>query len=48
MYVTWKRFLKYYAIKYVWSAVGTKGRVCDSKRNPFVSQDTVIVDRADR
>ena len=44
VYVTWKRGLRYYTIKYVWSAVGTKGKICDSKRNPFVAQDTVIVE----
>lgn len=44
VYVTWKRGLKYYALKYVWSAVGKKGSVCDKKRNLFVSQDTIILD----
>lgn len=44
VYVTWKRFLKYYALKYVWSAVGTKGKICDKKRNPFASQDTIILE----
>ena len=44
VYVTWKRGLRYYSLKYVWSAVGDKGRVCDSRRNPFVAQDTVIVE----
>lgn len=44
VYVTWKRFLRYYALKYVWSAVGTKGSVCDRKRNPFVAQNTIILE----
>jgi hypothetical protein len=44
VYVTWKRALRYFTLKYVWSAVGTKGRVCDKKRNPFVAQDTVILE----
>lgn len=44
VYLTWKRGLRYYTLKYVWSAVGQKGRVCDSKRNPFVAQDTVILE----
>ena len=44
VYVTWKRGLRYYTIKYVWSAVGTKGKTCDQKRNPFVAQDTTIVE----
>jgi hypothetical protein len=42
VYVTWKRGLKYYALKYVWSAVGVVGNVCAKKRNPFVAQDTII------
>jgi hypothetical protein len=44
VYVTWKRFLKYYALKYVWSAVGTKGVTCDKKRSPFAAQDTIILE----
>lgn len=44
VYLTWRRGLRYYALKYVWSAVGTKGKTCDSKRNPFVAQDTVILE----
>lgn len=44
VYVTWKRGLRYYTLKYVWSAVGKKGSVCDSKRNPFVAQDTIVVE----
>ena len=43
VYVTWKRTLRYYTLKYVWSAVGKKGSVCDQKRNPFVAQNTIIV-----
>lgn len=44
VYVTWKRFMRWYSIKYVWSAVGPKGAMCHRKRNPFRAQDTVIVD----
>jgi hypothetical protein len=44
VYVTWKRGLRWYTLKYVWSSVGTKGMVCDRKRNPFVAQDTVILE----
>jgi len=43
VYLTWKRGLRYFTLKYVWSAVGQVGRTCDSKRNPFVAQDTVIL-----
>lgn len=44
VYLTWKRGLRFYALKYVWSGVGDKGRICDSKRNPFVAQDTIIME----
>lgn len=44
VYVTWKRALRWYTLKYVWSAVGIKGKVCDRKRNPFVAQDTIILE----
>jgi hypothetical protein len=43
MYVTWKRGLKWYSIKYVWSTVGQVGLTCDRVRNPFVVQDTVVL-----
>jgi hypothetical protein len=44
VYVTWKRGLRWYTIKYVWSAVGAKGATCDRRRNPFVAQDTQILE----
>jgi Protein of unknown function (DUF3047) len=43
VYLTWKHTLKWYTLKYVWSSVGQRGAVCDRKRNPFVAQDTVIL-----
>ena len=43
-YVTWKRGLRYYTVKYVWTASGTKGAVCGQKRNLFVAQDTVVLE----
>jgi hypothetical protein len=44
VYLTWKRTLKWFTLKYVWSSVGQRGAVCGRKRNPFVSQDTVILE----
>jgi hypothetical protein len=44
VYLTWKRTFRYYALKYVWSAVGRRGAVCDRKRNLFVAQDTIILE----
>jgi hypothetical protein len=44
VYISWKRGLKWYSIKYVWSSVGPKGKICDERRNLFVVQDTVILE----
>jgi len=44
IYVSWRRGLRWYALKYVWSAVGTKGAVCDKKSNPFAAQNTVVLE----
>jgi Protein of unknown function (DUF3047) len=44
VYLTWKKTLKWYTLKYVWSSVGQRGAVCDRKRSPFVSQDTIILE----
>ncbi|MGC4119249.1 MAG: DUF3047 domain-containing protein [Myxococcales bacterium] len=44
IYLTWKRGLRWYTLKYCWSAVGPKGAVCDQRRNPFVAQDTTILE----
>src|SRR5262249_19544826 len=41
---TWKRGLRWYTLKYVWSSVGLRGATCDSRRNPFVAQDTVLLE----
>jgi hypothetical protein len=43
VYISWKRGLKWYSIKYVWSTEAPKGSVCDQKRNLFVVQDTVVL-----
>lgn len=44
VYATWKRGLRYYTIKYVWSTVAPRGTTCNSERNPFVAQDSVILE----
>lgn len=44
VYVTFRRGLRWYSLKYVWSAAATKGATCDRKRNPFRAQDTIVVD----
>jgi hypothetical protein len=44
VYVSWKRGLKWYSLKYVWSTLAPKGATCDQKRNLFVVQDTVVLE----
>lgn len=43
LYVTWKRMLRWYSLKYVWSATRPQGTVCERRRNPFVAQDTIVL-----
>jgi hypothetical protein len=44
VYLTFKRMLRWYTLKYVWSSVGPRGATCDRKRNPFTAQDTIILE----
>ena len=43
VYVTWKSGWRWYSLKYVWSPAAPKGAVCDRKRNPFLAQDTIVL-----
>jgi len=42
VYVTWKRGLRWYTLKYVWSTLDAVGTVCRRMRNPFRAQDTIV------
>jgi hypothetical protein len=44
VYVTWRRGLRWYALKYVWSSSVQRGTVCEKKRNPFRAQDTIVLE----
>jgi hypothetical protein len=44
VFVTFKRGLKYYILKYTWSLGAPKGRVCNQRRNIFMARDTVILE----
>jgi hypothetical protein len=44
VYVTFRRALRWYSLKYVWSAVAKKGASCARKRNLVRAQDTIVVD----
>jgi hypothetical protein len=43
VYLAFRGRLRWFALKYVWSAVGVPGRVCARKRNPFSAQDSIIL-----
>ena len=42
VFVTFKRGLKYYIIKYAWTTEGQVGAVCNKRRNMFFVRDTVV------
>jgi len=44
VFVTFKRGLKWYILKYVWSSVGRRGAVCDRKRTLTLARDTVVLE----
>jgi hypothetical protein len=44
--VTWKRGMRWYMLKYVWSPMSPLGAVCDRKRTLLLFRDTIILERA--
>jgi hypothetical protein len=44
LYAIWKRGLRWYTLRYVWSAAAPKGGICNSKRNLFLAEDTVVLE----
>src|SRR5260370_12974130 len=44
VFVTFKRGLKYYTLKYDWSTEGVKGTVCDPRRSIFYARDTILLE----
>lgn len=44
VYVTWRRFMRWYSLKYVWSPTRKPGTICDRRRNAFVAQDTIVLE----
>ncbi len=43
--LAFKRGLKWYILKYVWSGASPLGAVCDSKRSILVARDTIVLER---
>jgi hypothetical protein len=44
VYVTWRRTLRWYSLKYVWSTTRPPGTICDRRRETFVAQDTIVLE----
>jgi hypothetical protein len=42
--LAFKRGLKWYVLKYVWSTVGPLGAVCDRKRTLLLARDTIVLE----
>jgi DUF3047 family protein len=43
VYVTWKRGLRWYSLKFIWSTEAPLGATCNRIRNPFVASDSVVL-----
>lgn len=43
VYVTWKRGMRWYSVKLVWSTEAPAGATCNSTRNAFVASDSFVV-----
>jgi hypothetical protein len=43
VYVAWKRGLRWYSVKLVWSSGAPVGATCDRIRNAFVASDTIVL-----
>ena len=43
VYLAWKRGLRWYSVKLVWSTEAPRGATCNGTRNAFVASDSVIV-----
>ena len=45
--LAFKRGMKWYILKYVWSGASPLGEVCDRKRSLLVARDTIVLERGD-
>lgn len=43
VYVTWKRGLRWYTLKFVWSSDAPLGATCNSIRNPLLVSDSIVL-----
>ncbi|MFL5291278.1 MAG: DUF3047 domain-containing protein [Myxococcales bacterium] len=43
VYLAWKRGLRWYSLKLVWSTDAAAGESCTGARNPFVASDSIVL-----
>ena len=43
VYVTWKRGLRWYSLKFIWSSDAPLGATCNRVRNPLVASDSIVL-----
>jgi hypothetical protein len=43
VYVTWKRGLRWYSLKFIWSSNAPMGATCNRTRNPFLASDSIVL-----
>jgi hypothetical protein len=43
VYLAWKRGLRWYSVKLVWSTEAPRGATCNGTRNAFVASDSLVV-----
>lgn len=44
LYAAWRRGLKWYVLKFVWSSTVPKGTRCAHQENPFKAEETVVLE----
>ena len=43
VFVAWKRGLRWYSLKFIWSTAAPLGATCNSIRNPLVASDSIVL-----
>jgi hypothetical protein len=43
VYVTWKRGLRWYSLKFIWSTDAPVGATCNKQRNPLLASDSIVL-----
>jgi hypothetical protein len=43
VYITWKRGLRWYSLKFIWSSEAPLGATCGRLRNPLVASDSIVL-----